>query len=74
MTNRFMKAALAGTVFAAAFASTGAQAATATATAKAEILQQVTVTKNTDLDYAVIASGCPHLRRRPGLHRHGYSS
>lgn len=57
MTNRFMKAALAGTVFAAAFASTGAQAATATATAKAEILQQVTVTKNTDLDYAVIVTG-----------------
>jgi Mat/Ecp fimbriae major subunit len=57
MTNRFMKAALAGTVFAAAFAATGAQAATATATAKAEILQQVTVTKNADLDYAVIVTG-----------------
>jgi Mat/Ecp fimbriae major subunit len=57
MTNRFTKTALVGTVFAAAIASTGAQAATATATAKAEILQQVTVTKNTDLDYAVIVTG-----------------
>ncbi len=57
MTNRFMKAALAGTVFAAAFASTGAQAATATATANAKILKQVTVTKNFDLDYATIVTG-----------------
>jgi Mat/Ecp fimbriae major subunit len=57
MTNRFMKAALVGTVAAAAFASTGAQAATATATARAQILQQVTVTRNTDLDYATIVTG-----------------
>jgi Mat/Ecp fimbriae major subunit len=56
MKIRLMKAALVGTVAAAAFASTGAQAATATATAKAEILQQITVTKNADLDYAVIVS------------------
>jgi Mat/Ecp fimbriae major subunit len=57
MNIRLMKAALVGTVAAAAFASTGAQAATATAAAKAEILQQVTVTKNADLDYAVIVTG-----------------
>ena len=57
MTIRFMKAALAGTVFAAAFASTGAQAATATATAKAQILQQITVAKTSDLDYATIVTG-----------------
>ncbi len=57
MTNRFMKAALAGTVFAAAFASTGAQAATATATAKAQILKQITVTKTADLDFATIITG-----------------
>ena len=57
MTNRFMKAAFAATVTAAAFASTGAQAATATATAQARILQQITVTKNTDLNYATIVTG-----------------
>jgi Mat/Ecp fimbriae major subunit len=57
MTNNFKNAALVGTVFAAAFAATGAQAATATATAKAEILQQVTVAKNFDLDYATIITG-----------------
>ncbi len=57
MTNRFTKAALAATVTAAAFVSTGAQAATATATARAQILQQVTVTRNTDLDYATIVTG-----------------
>ena len=56
MTNRFMKAALVGTVFAAAFASTGAQAATATASAKAQILTQITVTKTADLDFATIVS------------------
>jgi Mat/Ecp fimbriae major subunit len=57
MTNRFMKAALAATVTVAAFASTGAQAATATAVARATILQQVTVTRNTDLNYATIVTG-----------------
>ena len=57
MTNRFMKAALVGTVAAAAFASTGAQAATATATARAQILQQLTVTRVADLDYATIVTG-----------------
>lgn len=57
MNTRLMKAALAATVFSAGFASTGAHAATASATAKAEILQQVTVTKNADLDYAVIVTG-----------------
>ena len=56
MTNRFMKAALAGTVFAAAFSSTGARAATATASAKAQILTQITVTKTADLDFATIVS------------------
>ncbi len=57
MTNRFMKAALAGTVLAAAFASTGAQAATATAQAKAQILRQITVTKTSDLDFGTIVTG-----------------
>ncbi len=57
MTNRFMKAALAGTVFAAAFATTGAQAATATASAKAKILQAIVVTKTADLDFATIITG-----------------
>lgn len=57
MKIRMMKAALVAATAAAAFASTGAQAATATATAKAEILQQITVTKNADLDYAVIVTG-----------------
>jgi Mat/Ecp fimbriae major subunit len=57
MTNRFMKAALAGSVFAAAFAATGAQAATATATAKAQILRQITVTKTADLDFGTIVTG-----------------
>ena len=56
MTNRFMKAALVGTVAAAALVSTGAQAATANATAKAQILQQITVTKTSDLDYATIVT------------------
>ena len=58
MTNRFMKAALAGTVFAAAFAATGAQAATASANAKAKILSPITVTKTADLDFGtIITSG-----------------
>lgn len=57
MTNRFTKAALAATIATAAFASTGAQAATATATARAQILQQITVTRNADLDYATIVTG-----------------
>jgi Mat/Ecp fimbriae major subunit len=57
MTNRLMKAALLAATTVAAFAATGAQAATATATAKAQILQQLTVTKNTDLDYATIVTG-----------------
>ncbi len=57
MTNRFTKAALAATFATAAFASTGAQAATATATARAQILQQLTVTRTADLDYATIVTG-----------------
>ena len=57
MTNRLTKAALAATFAAAAFASTSAQAATATATARAKILQQITVTRNADLDYATIVTG-----------------
>lgn len=57
MTTRFIKAALVGTVAAASLAATGANAATATADAKAQILQQVTVTKNADLDYATIVTG-----------------
>ena len=54
MNTRFIKAALVGTVAFAALGSTGAQAATATAVAKAQILKQITVTRNTDLDYATI--------------------
>ena len=57
MTNRFTKAALAATFATAAFASTGAHAATATATARAQILQQLTVTRTADLDYATIVTG-----------------
>ncbi len=57
MTNRFIKAALAGTVIAASFAATGAQAATATATAKAQILRQITVAKTSDLDFGTIVTG-----------------
>lgn len=51
-----LKAALVGTVFAAAaFGSTAAQAATADADAKATILAALTVTKVTDLDFGTIA-------------------
>ena len=57
MTNRFAKAALAGTVFVAAFGASGAQAATATATAKAQILKQLTVAKTADLDFGTIVTG-----------------
>ncbi len=57
MNIRLMKAALVGTVFAAGFAATGAQAATATATAKAQILRQITVTKTADLDFGTIVTG-----------------
>ena len=57
MNMRFVKAALVGTVAFAALGSTGAQAATATAVAKAQILKQITVTRNTDLDYATIIPG-----------------
>ncbi len=58
MTIRTFKAALVGTVFAAAaLAGTTAQAATAPATASANILTQVTVTKTADLDFGTIAIG-----------------
>ena len=57
MNTRFFKAALVGTAALGAFAATGAQAATATAVAKAQILKQITVTRNTDLDYATIIPG-----------------
>ncbi len=52
------KAALVGSVFAAAALSgTAAQAATASASATAKILTQVTVTKTADLDFGTIAIG-----------------
>jgi Mat/Ecp fimbriae major subunit len=58
MTIRTFKAALVGSVFAAAaFAGTTAQAATASATASANILTQVSVTKDFDLDFGTIAIG-----------------
>jgi Mat/Ecp fimbriae major subunit len=58
MTIRTFKAALVGSVFAAAaLAGTSAQAATASATASANILTQVTVTKTADLDFGTIAIG-----------------
>lgn len=58
MTIRTFKAALVGTVFAAAaFSSSAASAATASATATAKILTQVTVTKTADLDFGTIAIG-----------------
>jgi Mat/Ecp fimbriae major subunit len=57
MTTRFMKAAIAATALAGAFAGTTAQAATATATAKAKILAPITVTKTADLDFATIVTG-----------------
>ncbi len=58
MTIRTFKAALVGTVFAAAaLAGTSAQAAGASATASATILTQVTVTKDFDLDFGTIAIG-----------------
>jgi Mat/Ecp fimbriae major subunit len=53
-----LKAAIAGTVIAAAaFGSTAAQAATASADAKAVILAAVTIAKTTDLDFGTIAIG-----------------
>lgn len=58
MTIRTMKAALIGSVFAAAaLGGTAAQAATASASATAKILTQVTVTKTADLDFGTIAIG-----------------
>lgn len=58
MTIRTIKAALVGTVFAAAaLAGTSAHAATASATASANILTQVTITKTADLDFGTIAIG-----------------
>ncbi len=58
MKFQALKAALVGTVFAAAALSgTSAQAAGASATATAKVLTQVTVTKNADLDFGTIAIG-----------------
>ncbi len=58
MKFQALKAALVGTVFAAAALSgTSAQAASASATASAKILTQVTVTKTADLDFGTIAIG-----------------
>ncbi|MDZ7588713.1 MAG: DUF4402 domain-containing protein [Parasphingorhabdus sp.] len=58
MTNKFATAAVAAAVLATGmFGATAASAATATADAKANILQQVTVTKTADLDFATIVSG-----------------
>jgi Mat/Ecp fimbriae major subunit len=57
MNARMLKAALVGTVFAAAFGSNAAQAATASASATAKVLTQVVVTKTADLDFGTIAIG-----------------
>jgi Mat/Ecp fimbriae major subunit len=58
MKFQAIKAALVGSVFAAAALSgTSAQAATASASATAKILTQVTVTKTADLDFGTIAIG-----------------
>jgi Mat/Ecp fimbriae major subunit len=57
MNARMLKAALVGSVFAAAFGSNAAQAATASASATAKVLTQVTVTKASDLDFGTIAIG-----------------
>jgi Mat/Ecp fimbriae major subunit len=57
MNARMLKAALVGSVFAAAFGSNAAQAATASASATAKVLTQVTVTKTADLDFGTIAIG-----------------
>lgn len=58
MTFKTAKLALVGsTIMAAALASTSAQAATAQADAKARIIEQVTVTKDSDLDFGAIVVG-----------------
>lgn len=58
MTHRFFKGVLASTALAAAaLASTSAQAATASASASAVILEQVVVTKTSDLNFGTIAIG-----------------
>lgn len=51
------KVAIASTILAAALASTSANAATANADATATILEQVTVTKSSDLDFGTIVVG-----------------
>jgi Mat/Ecp fimbriae major subunit len=51
-----LKLAIAGSIVAAAMASSGAQAATANANAKVEILTPVTIAKTSDLDFGLIAT------------------
>lgn len=56
--SKFIKAAVASSVLvASAMGANAAHAATASADARANILQQVTVTNSTDLDFATIISG-----------------
>jgi Domain of unknown function (DUF4402) len=55
MLNK-MKLAIAGSIVAAAMASSGAHAATANANAKVEILTPVTINKTSDLDFGLIAT------------------
>lgn len=58
MTNRNFKAALVGSALVAlGLGATTAQAATATADARARILQPITVTNASNLDYATIVTG-----------------
>lgn len=56
--SKFMKAALASSVLAASvMGANAAHAATASADARANILEQVTVTNTSDLDFATIVTG-----------------
>ncbi|MGB5483790.1 DUF4402 domain-containing protein [Parasphingorhabdus sp.] len=56
--SKFIKAAMASSVLAASvMGASAANAATASADARANILQQVTVTNTSDLDFATIVAG-----------------
>lgn len=57
MNIRMIKAVAAGSVLALGLASGAAQAATADGTARATILQQVTVTNTSDLQFGTVAIG-----------------
>jgi Mat/Ecp fimbriae major subunit len=58
MNTRMTKAAFVGTALVAlSLGATSAQAAVATAAGKANVLQEITVTKTSDLDFATIVVG-----------------